>query len=364
MVTTERSAKALAYVDEAIDNVGHQIDFEKWIVSLFKNPIYVLSSIIYQDGMKKEEFVRTAKKVAPDWTERESERNYGHYLRWNSNFENTKMALRAHNALSETYVKVRRAILDHVDHPQDDGAFYIELLRMSQIELTGEEFIQFITAEDPLEAELGKTQSKVPYSINLRGATLIAGIGGCGKTFLTKKILRQVLKNNSDDELGLFIFDIEMDEMKEFGKEYHLNPRSIIKDKKGFASFFQREFEFDEETVKAKSQKSEQANRNTLYVFDDFDEIIGILGIGKAKALVRFFAEEGEKQGKYSIINCLPLRRDVFGEALSSFKNIIAMQECTESDSIFLIGKKGAEDLNKGEMIIRTMGLDKSSIIK
>lgn len=147
--------------------------------------------------------------------------------------------------------------------------------------------------------------------------------------------------------------------MKEFGKEYHLNPGSIIKDKKGFDSFFDENFEFEPDTGRVVAKNPNHDNANTLYVFDDFDEIIMILGIEKAKALVRFLAEEGEKQGKYSIIDSLSLREDVFGEAINTFKNVIAMKVGSESDSFFLLGEKGAENLNRGEMIVRSMEMEK-----
>ena len=185
---------------------------------------------------------------------------------------------------------------------------------MAQIGLSSDQLVEFIDAEDPMEIELGKDGNGKPFSENFRGANLISGISGSGKTVLLKNILHPLLANFLPDEMSLLLVDIGTgNEMKEFAADPHLYHGTIFNSIDPFSQFLDNELPREIEERRAQRMANKYDSIPIMLIaFNDFDAVADALGPEKAREIVKFLAWKGMENKIFSLIVSLRAFRPIF----------------------------------------------------
>ncbi len=367
MLANQRKRKALAYVDEAIEQTKNHITDCDNTLYLKTAKIYKDSMLIFKKGMSESEFEKAAEKAGYSWEMEDAYNRYEMLMRWLPNFEKTEAIRSAYEEILTVHEKTRKEIENHVfGFCEDEGVYYSDLLGMAQIGLSSDQLVEFIDAEDPMEIELGKDGNGKPFSENFRGANLISGISGSGKTVLLKNILHPLLANFLPDEMSLLLVDIGTgNEMKEFAADPHLYHGTIFNSIDPFSQFLDNELPREIEERRAQRMANKYDSIPIMLIaFNDFDAVADALGPEKAREIVKFLAWKGMENKIFSLIVSLRAFRPIFTGSMAHMRNVIAMECCSEMDSEFLLREKGAESLEKpGEMIIKNRSLGISPII-
>jgi hypothetical protein len=366
MFTSERKDKAIAYIGKAIERIDLHIEDCQNSLNLKDFPPYALSQKIYKEGMKEPDFEKAAKEAGYAWDEDDCLTNFYRLLRWNANFKKTESILASYKSIRSSYEETKEEVINY--EGDEDEVFYSDLLGMAQIGLTSEELAEFADATDSMEIELGKDEEGKPYKANLRGATLISGISGSGKTVLLKNILHSLLKNNAPGKLSLVLIDIDSGhEMKDFANDAHLYHNTIIDDIDAFKKFLNDDLPKELEAIRViKNENKYDEAPILLIAFNNFDAVADSLGTEKAKELIQFLAWKGMCNKIYSLIVSLHTYPDIFRGSMHQrhMNNVIAMECDSETTSEFLLRTKDAMKIEKhGDMIIRDRGGVISGII-
>jgi hypothetical protein len=356
MYKNERKDKAVAYIDKAIERVDLHIEDCQHSLNLRDFPPYVLSRKIYKEGMEESNFERAAKEAGYGWDEDDCLAYFYRLLRWDANLKKTETILASYKSIRSAYEETKQEVINYKGW--DEESFYSDLLGMAQIGLTSEELAEFQDATDSMEVELGKNKNGKPYTANLRGATLISGIGGSGKTVLLKNILHSLLKSNNPDKFRLVLVDTDSGhEMEEFAQDPHLYHGTIIEDADTFKKFLRDDLPEEIQIRKGLRDENKYDDMPILLIaFNNFDAVADSLGVEKAKELIQFLAWKGMANKIFSLIVSLHAYPNIFQGSMHQrrMNNVIAMECDSETSSEFLIGTKDAMKICKpGETIIR-----------
>ena len=90
MLANQRKRKALAYVDEAIEQTKNHITDCDNTLYLKTAKIYKDSMLIFKKGMSESEFEKAAEKAGYSWEMEDAYNRYEMLMRWLPNFEKTE----------------------------------------------------------------------------------------------------------------------------------------------------------------------------------------------------------------------------------------------------------------------------------
>jgi hypothetical protein len=357
MLTTERKAKALAYVDKAIKEVQGRITVAENALSVKRLSHYEEISKLWSDESDYDAFKKACDQIGYSGDEATMSERYDHYCHWHRDFQKTDAILQAYQAILTTYEAIKKEIQDYRETPEEDGCFYSDILGIGQVGLTSDQLVEFIDAKGPFDVEIGYDDG-IPQNIDLRGLTLTNGISGTGKSRLLKHILDELESRLKPSSFQMAIVDEGLVAFRAYQKDPYLYGGQIYGDSKSILKFLNDTLP---QELSRRRDLCQQGKREEIVplilAFDNFDSVVGLVGSSRAHQMIQGLTREARRLKIYSIVNTLLCNRTVLGNNLFRIPNIIAFSLPCQYDSLYLLGEKGAEELPRdGSMILRIGG--------
>ena len=227
----------------------------------------------------------------------------------------------------------------------------------------------------PLTIGLNINGEKIVKDLCIMPHMLISGTTGSGKTTLIDSIITQIVFKFTPDELKMLLIDTKGISLPIYNKIPYLLVPTVTDSVKAYVALqwvtqeLKNRYElFSKKNVreiKSYNKVSEDKIPRIVVIIDDFADLCDTCpNKTELQDVMKILSQEARAAGIHLIISTYrPSTEIMKGIIKSNIPCRLSLKMATYTDSMVVLDEGGAEELNKGEALLKTNGCEKAELI-